>query len=176
MHKAPDWWKELQARRKRKSKGTAKANVADESKTTPEMANITAEHLIDCLQDGYESYACIYAGEKVESAAEVWSGMWNEQTTTLSHTKGPEIVKTGEEQACAATSTPCPYCIDSGCTSHCSPVCSDFTHLEPIPHRPIRGMNGDLIPAVGMGTIKLRCGKGRKLTLKNALFVPDAAL
>ena len=37
-------------------------------------------------------------------------------------------------------------------------------------------MNGDSIPAVGMGTIRLRCGKGRKLTLKNALFIPDAAL
>ena len=37
-------------------------------------------------------------------------------------------------------------------------------------------MNGDSIPAVGMGTIRLRCGKGRKLTLKNVLFVPDAAL
>ena len=85
----------LQARRKRKGEGTAKANVADESKTTPETANITAEHLIDRLQARYESYACIYAGEKVESAAEAWSGMWNEKTTTLSHTKGPEIAKTG---------------------------------------------------------------------------------
>ena len=37
-------------------------------------------------------------------------------------------------------------------------------------------MNGNLIPAVGMGTIRLRGRKGRKLTLKNALFVPDAAL
>ena len=132
--------------------------------------------MIDCLEDGYESYACIYAGENVESAAEVWSGVWNEQTTTLTHMKGLEIPKTGDEQACAATSAPHPYCIDSGCTSHCSPICSDFTDFQPILHCPIHGMNSDSIPAVGTGTIRLRCGKGRRLTLKNALFVPDTAL
>ena len=37
-------------------------------------------------------------------------------------------------------------------------------------------MNGDSIPAIGMGTIRLRCRKCRRLTLKNALFIPDTAL
>ena len=37
-------------------------------------------------------------------------------------------------------------------------------------------MNGDSIPAIGTGTIRLRCGKGRRLTLKNTLFVPNTAL
>jgi len=37
-------------------------------------------------------------------------------------------------------------------------------------------MNGKSIPAIGVGTIMLRCGKGRRLSLKKALFVPDAAL
>ena len=37
-------------------------------------------------------------------------------------------------------------------------------------------MNGDSIPAVSMGTIKLRCRKGRMLILKNVLLVPDATI
>jgi len=37
-------------------------------------------------------------------------------------------------------------------------------------------MNGSSIPAIGVGTIRLKCRKGRKITLKNVLFVPDAAL
>ena len=48
-HKAPKWFKELQARRKCKKEDTAWANVAQELKATPESANITAEHLIDHL-------------------------------------------------------------------------------------------------------------------------------
>ena len=54
-HKAPEWFKELQARRKHEKENTTWANVAQESKATPESANITAEHLIDHLEDGYES-------------------------------------------------------------------------------------------------------------------------
>ena len=109
-----------------------KVNVADESESTPEAANVTAKHLIDHLEDGYKSYACIYVGKNVESAAEVWSGVWNKQTTTLTHMKGLKIPKTGGKQACAATSMPHAYCIDSGYTNHCSPVCLDFTLLFPM--------------------------------------------
>ena len=142
------------------------------------MENFTTEHLIDCLEDGYELYACIYAGENVKSATEHWSGIWNKQTMTLPGAKGLEILKAGDEQACAATSAPCPYCIDSGCTRHFSPMRSDFMDLQPIPHCPICRMNGDSIPAIGMGTIRLRlrCRKGRRLTLKHMLFAPAAAL
>ena len=32
------------------------------------------------------------------------------------------------------------------------------------------------IPAIATGTIILKCGKGRKITLRDALFVPAAAL
>ena len=121
-HKAPKWFKELQARRKCKKEDTAQANVAQESKATPESANITAEHLIDHLKDGYKSFACIYAGGNVEAAAEHWSGMWNEQTMTLICTKSPDVSKTGSEHAHVAANVPHPYCIDSGSTSHCSPI------------------------------------------------------
>src|SRR5467141_857877 len=95
---------------------------------------------------------------------------------TPAHEHGTKTSANEEEEAYMMSCVQAPFCIDSGCTSHCSPICSDFIDLTPIPHHAIRGMNGNSIPAIGVGTIRLRCGKGRKLTLKNALFMPDAAL
>src|SRR6266481_9393531 len=80
------------------------------------------------------------------------------------------------EQGCAATCMSPPYCIDLGCTSHISPVRSDFTSLTQIPHREVHGMSRVSIPAVATGTITLKCRKGRKITLRDALFVPAASL
>src|SRR5882672_3466117 len=91
-------------------------------------------------------------------------------TVTMGRTDESQISKPGGEEACTAAYTQLPYCIDSGCTSHCSPIRSDFIDLMPIPHHAVCGMNGSSIPAIGVGTIRLKCGKGRKLTLKNALF------
>src|SRR6266481_2128809 len=95
---------------------------------------------------------------------------------TLAHTLDPGIMNMGTEQGCATICAPLPYCIDSGCTSHVSPVCSDFRDLTFIPHCAVCRMDGKSIPAISVGTILLRCRKGRRLALKNALFVPDAAL
>ena len=69
-----------------------------------------------------------------------------------------------------------PFYCDSGATSHVSPVCSDFLKLVQIPARQVRGMNGSSISAVGRGKIRLRGGKGRVLTLVDALYVPVATL
>ncbi|HEV7735942.1 MAG TPA: hypothetical protein VGO47_01030, partial [Chlamydiales bacterium] len=35
-----------------------------------------------------------------------------------------------------------PYNLDSAATSHCSPVKTDFTDYEPIPPKPVKGVNG----------------------------------
>ena len=69
-----------------------------------------------------------------------------------------------------------PYYLDSGATSHCSPNRDDFSDIRSIPPREIRGINGSTISAVAVGTIKLRCGKGRRLHLHDALYIPDARL
>ena len=69
-----------------------------------------------------------------------------------------------------------PYYFDSGATSHCSPNRDDFSDIRSIPPREIRGINGSSISAVAVGTIKLRCGKGRRLHLRDALYIPDAQL
>jgi hypothetical protein len=69
-----------------------------------------------------------------------------------------------------------PFCIDSGCTSHSSPVCSDFIKLVPIKHRNVCGMSGVAILAIEKGTIFLRCESGKNLMLKGVLYIPQAAL
>lgn len=69
-----------------------------------------------------------------------------------------------------------PYHMDSGATSHCSPHCSNFIELTPIKPQAIRGVNGLSIAAIGVGKIKLSMGKGWRLTLKEVLFAPRAAL
>src|SRR5882724_12757233 len=73
--------------------------------------------------------------------------------------------------------TPAPpfYC-DSGATSHISPSHSDFMELTQIPVQQVHGMNGSSVAALGRGKIRLRCSKGRVLILKDALYVPAAAL
>ncbi|HEV7736039.1 MAG TPA: DDE-type integrase/transposase/recombinase, partial [Chlamydiales bacterium] len=69
-----------------------------------------------------------------------------------------------------------PYNLDTAATSHCSPVKTDFVEYEPIDPKPVKGVNGACIMAIGRGTIKIQLGKGRKLKLTNALHVPDATL
>ena len=69
-----------------------------------------------------------------------------------------------------------PYLLDSGATSHCSPYHEDFSDLKKIPTCQIRGINGSAVTAIGMGTIHIKCGKGRQLTLKDALYILDVKL
>ena len=76
----------------------------------------------------------------------------------------------------AAIASPTPYLFDSGATSHCSPYREDFSDLRMIPTREIKGINGASVHAIATGTIYVRCGKGRKLILKNALYIPDVQL
>ena len=167
VDKAPEWWKLRQAANKKSGQKSTQANVATESEKTGESANLAFMPGGDRFEDGYVSLACIVEGNSVECSPEHWSGNWTADTLKPAH-----ICK----QSCAATCTPLLYCIDSGCTSHCSPVRSDFISLMPIPHRAVQGMNGSSIPAIARGTIVLKCGKGRKITLQDALFVPAAAL
>ena len=39
-----------------------------------------------------------------------------------------------------------------------------------------KGINGSTVTAIGIGTIHIKCGKGRQLTLKDVLYIPDIKL
>jgi len=66
--------------------------------------------------------------------------------------------------------------INSGTTSHFSPKNSDFVELYAIPILHVGGINGTSLAAIGRGKIVIICGKGWKLTLKDALYVPQVTL
>jgi len=69
-----------------------------------------------------------------------------------------------------------PHYFDSGAMSHCSPECSNFMELDAILIWHVGGINGTSIAAIGRGKIVAICGKGWKLTLKDALYVPQVTL
>jgi transposase InsO family protein len=155
--KAPDWFKEAEKKRSesRKKKKAEKSNVAtDSSGSESDTANLAIDlesslAAISRLNDGY--YSCAAIEEALDSSSAPPDDKAHPVTELM------------------------PWCADSGCTTHVSPVRSDFTDLVPI-NRRVRGVGGQCLAATGSGTIHVRCGKGRKLILRNALYVPEATL
>ena len=84
--------------------------------------------------------------------------------------------KTPSEERMAAGIDDDPFCFDTGVTSHISPVKGDFVDLKPMAPRNIWGVNGIVIPTIGTGLVKLQCGKGRNLVLRDTLYAPQAVL
>lgn len=76
----------------------------------------------------------------------------------------------------ASSPSPKPFLFDSGATTHISPLRSDFVSIMPIPPCGIRGVNGSVVYAAGTGRIKLSVGRGKSITLENALYVPSATV
>ncbi|CDO76493.1 hypothetical protein BN946_scf184622.g1 [Trametes cinnabarina] len=81
----------------------------------------------------------------------------------------------GSDVALAAIATD-PFLFDSGATAHISPHRSDFEELTPTDPRGIRGVNGGLIYATGVGTIRLPLESGKSLVLTEALHVPASTV
>jgi len=69
-----------------------------------------------------------------------------------------------------------PHYLDSGAMSHCSPHRADFLELMLIAPCRIKGVDGSYIAAVRIGRVKIWCGKGRQLELRDILYVPQVAL
>ena len=115
----------MQAARKKRSKVT-KVDVAEFGQA--ETENLTIEikgNLQRCFEDGHVSCSTICETDAPMHITEIWSGNW-----TAGMTKQPS---THDEQGYSAHET-IPYCIDSSCTSHVSPVQYDFSDLTAIPH------------------------------------------
>src|SRR5882724_7167779 len=113
------------AKRPSKMGKSANTNVAEEAKGSTETENVSIEldkPLGNRFQDGYESYTSIYADEDDANLSEKWSGNWDKLTTTLEPNTSHKSLEPSEEEVCTTVYTQLPYCIDSGCTSHCSPV------------------------------------------------------
>lgn len=64
-----------------------------------------------------------------------------------------------------------PFFVDSGVTVHISPYRSNFSSLQPIVPKAIKGVGGSTISAHGIGCIQLHTTEGAMLSLQNALYV-----
>src|ERR1700677_1089862 len=69
-----------------------------------------------------------------------------------------------------------PFILDSGATCHISPEASDFKNLRSTPRRPVKGLCGTAVYAVGMGDIELRIANGHTLKLTDALYIPESSV
>jgi len=69
-----------------------------------------------------------------------------------------------------------PFILDSGATCHISPEASDFKILKSIPRRPVKGLCGSAVFAVGMGDIELHIAGGHTLKLTDVLYIPESSV
>ena len=69
-----------------------------------------------------------------------------------------------------------PFILDSGATCHISPEASDFKNLRSTPRRPVKGLCGTAVYAVGMGDIELRITNRHTLKLTDALYIPESSI
>ncbi|KAJ3570020.1 hypothetical protein NP233_g4673 [Leucocoprinus birnbaumii] len=68
------------------------------------------------------------------------------------------------------------FLLDSACTVHVSPDKTDFISLHPVNDRRVKGVNGSMVEAQGVGDILLKAVDGTCITLKDALYVPKATV
>jgi hypothetical protein len=69
-----------------------------------------------------------------------------------------------------------PFILDTSAMCHISPEASDFKLLKSTPHRPVKGLCGSAIYAVGMGYIKLCIAGGHVLKLTDVLYIPESSV
>jgi hypothetical protein len=75
-----------------------------------------------------------------------------------------------------ASSEEFPFYLDSGATTHLSPSREDFFSLRPIASRPVKGVGGTSIFAIGVGEVRLRIAHGAWIALQDVLFIPAATV
>ncbi|KAF8576082.1 hypothetical protein K439DRAFT_1640817, partial [Ramaria rubella] len=145
--KAPEWFK-------KQGKSGDKANLAgtdsgSESAAVKIDTELTSIMFKDRPYDGYLSCVALENPENTSIQPNEATKEHEQLLTVIDHT---------------------PFFLDSSATSHCSPVCSDFADFKMIEKREIQGVSGTTIPAIGRGTIHLKCRKGRTLILCEALI------
>ncbi len=93
----------------------------------------------------------------------------------LTHDAQPAAFAAITEEAFNASDAG-PFVLDSGASVHLTPEKGDFHDFRPISPHGIRGVNGSLIYAEGVGSVRLRLSDDAVLRLDNVLYVPKAAV
>ncbi|CCM06824.1 uncharacterized protein FIBRA_09127 [Fibroporia radiculosa] len=92
------------------------------------------------------------------------------------HANGNDSVLSAVASSPQSTLLPPSFFFDSGASTHLTPCRSDFVSFCSIPPRGIRGMNGSVIYALGIGRVSLSLPTGSTLALDDVLFVPQATV
>lgn len=174
--------------RERKSGQEETAMVA-QGKRAGKRSNITC---FNCNKCGHTKAQCWEKGggaegkgPKNKKGKQTVAAMESEsepKTAAIAQTDG-----SSSEWSCAAieeclvmdqgvTQTGKPFHLDTGASSHCTPFKTNFTELNKIDPKTIRGIGGHIIKARAHGTVNLMCDTGEVLTLKNVLYTPESEL
>ena len=102
---------------------------------------------------------------------------WDDITLHRTHLKNGESMppSAGGDQTVAFMEDNS-FCFNTGAMSHILLIKVDYMDMKPIAPRSMQGVNGISILAIGIGLVKVRCGKGRKITLRDVLYVLYATL
>ena len=101
---------------------------------------------------------------------------WDSHARSTTTSESGFLTNTTSHRSPLARIDELPFILDSGATCHISPEPSDFKSLTPIPHHPVKGLNGSAVYAVGVGEIELRIAAGHVLKLTNVLYIPDSSV
>ena len=101
---------------------------------------------------------------------------WNTHTKPFDIAAISEIAPIQQNNRTLISLDDLPFYVDTGATVHISPEKSDFLTLKPIAARPVKGVGGSSVAAIGVGDIKLRVARGAYITLQNALYIPNATV
>ena len=129
------------------------------------------------LRTPYRSYLAYTPYPTTASITEVDDSTLNEDTPTPTTSLDWSLCWSS---AYSASSSPLvkesdkPFVFDSGATVHISPVRSDFRTFQPINPRPVHGLGGSSVHAVGCGSIELVLSAEHKLVLHDVLFIPSS--
>ena len=147
------------------------ASICDPS-LPAQSANTAFHSPVHTISEPYEYHAFLAVTNPPQTSID-WSA-YSQPVNQQDNTSAPTAFTASQQPALNLADKP--FILDSGATSHISPVRSDFKTFCPIPPLPVNGMEGSSVYATGVGTIDLHTACGHKLSLTNVLYIPASCV
>lgn len=138
--------------------------------STPEFTGIVSSPIPMAPHDEIE-YGWLVMGEKCEASVD-----WKDHSQPVTLDVLAALAPLDQSCRSPISIDDHPFYVNTGATVHISPVKSDFLTLRPIPSHAIKGVGGSSITAIGMGDIKICIAHRAYITLRDALYIPNATV
>jgi len=135
------------------------------------LPSISVDNKLDTVD--YETEGFMYHCFKVDVAPAI---DWTTTSTNITNDTAFSTTALNQKDHTIISTSDQPFYVDTGASTHLSPVHSDFLTMRHIPPRPIQGVGGSSVSAIAIGDIKLHIGRGKDLILKDVLYVPNASV